>query len=221
MSQEIRLSREQRTDALRRLEESLRGAQTASDLMDDAFCDFIGVNRTDGRCLDIVDQRGPMTAGDLAREVGLTTGAATTMVDRLVTAGLLERSGDPHDRRKVLVALTPEAKRLAAEVYGPMAEASSPYVEALSDQDLLTIIRFLETSRRLNQELAGRVRARVPRRKASLRYRLEQAKVLKDDAKSLFKTIKSEMKDLVSIAMVVGGTRWVQDEHGRWQEIKD
>jgi DNA-binding MarR family transcriptional regulator len=206
---------------MRRLKEAVRGAQVASDLIDEAFCDFIGVNRTDGRCLDIVDQRGPMTAGDLAREVGLTTGAATAMVDRLVAAGLLDRSGDPHDRRKVLVNVTPEAKRLAAEVYGPIVEATTPYVESLSDQDLLTIIQFLETSRRVNQELGRRVRDRTPRRKASLRYRLEQARMLKDDAKTLLKTIKGEMKDLVSVALVVGGKRWVQDEQGRWREIEE
>lgn len=218
MNQEVRLSREQRAAAKRRLEEAVRGAQTATDLMDQAFADFLGINRTDGRVIDIVDQHGQLTAGDLAREIGLTTGAVTAVVDRLEKAGLLHRKTDPGDRRKVVVELTSEAKRLAAEVYGPLARAAAPYIDALSDQDILTVIRFLEASRQVNQELARTVRARTPTRKVPLRYRLEQAKALKTDAKTLLKTIKSDVKELASGVIDLSGSTWEQDEDGRWVE---
>lgn len=187
-------------------------------MMDEAFCDFLGINRSDGRCLDVVDRNGRVTAGELAREVGLTTGAVTAMVDRLITAGLVHRKRDPDDRRKVLIELTPEAKKLAEDIYGQMAHATGPYIEALSDHDLLTLIAFFDTSRRVNLELAETVRNRVTKRKAPLRYRVEQAKLLKNEAKSLFKTLKSEMKGLVSVVIGSGDARWVQDESGRWVE---
>lgn len=219
MNQDIRLSREQRAAAVDRLVDSLRAAQTATDMMDEAFCDFLGINRTDGRCLDVVDRRGHVTAGELAREVGLTTGAVTAMVDRLEAAGLLRRQSDPGDRRKVLIELTPEAAKLAADIYGQMAHATAPYIDALTDHDLLTLIAFFDASRRVNLELAETVRNRTTNRKATLRYRLEQAKALKDDAKALFKAMKSEMKGWVSIVVVSGDTRWEQDDSGRWVEV--
>jgi DNA-binding MarR family transcriptional regulator len=221
MSEDIRLSRDQRDGALIRLKEAVRGAQRANDMMDEAFCDFLGVNRTDGRCLDIVDERGQMTAGELAREVGITSGAVTALIDRLEAAGFLQRKNDPSDRRKVLIELTPEAKRLGEEVYGPLAHAGMPYLESLEDHEILTLIGYLETSRRINIEMAEAIQARTPARAVvSLRYRMEQARALKNDAKKLFKTIKSDVKDLISVVAVTGGSTWTQDENGKWVESK-
>ncbi|MGA7271682.1 MAG: MarR family transcriptional regulator, partial [Acidimicrobiia bacterium] len=61
-----------REDALRRLTAAVRGAQAAGEALDEAFADFAGLNRTDTRCLDIIDQTGPLTAGELARRIGLS-----------------------------------------------------------------------------------------------------------------------------------------------------
>ena len=221
MNQDNQLSREQREQAIARLKGAIRAAQNASDIMDEAFTDFLGINRTDGRCLDVVDRHGQVTAGELASEVGLTTGAVTAMVDRLELAGLLERRRDKTDRRKVLIQLTSEARTLTKEVYGEMARATAPYVETLSDHDLLTIIAFLETGRRVNLELAEAVRGRTGKRKASLRYRIEQARALKNDAKALFKTMKKELKEMVSVVVITGDSHWEQDESGRWIEVKN
>ncbi len=121
----------------------------------------------------------------------------------------------------MLIELTTEARRLGEEVYGPMAQATSPYIESLSDQDLLTVIQFMEANRRVNLELARTVRARIPSRKMPLRYRLEQAKALKTDAKTLLKTIKGEVKDLASVVIDLSGSRWEQDDEGRWVRSAD
>lgn len=221
MNQDIRLSREQRVEAIWQLVDSLRASQTATDILDEAFCDFLGINRTDGRCLDVVDRRGQITAGELAKEVGLTTGAVTAMVDRLETAGLVQRTRDAQDRRKVLIQLTPDAKQIAAEIYGEMAHATAPFIDAMSDRDLLTLIAFFDASRRVNLELAETVRRRSTKRKASLRYRIEQAMSLKKEAKELFKTLRDDMKNLVSVVIVSGDTRWEMGEGGRWVEVPD
>ena len=221
MNQDIRLSREQRAEAIWQLVDSLRASQTATDILDEAFCDFLGINRTDGRCLDVVDRKGQVTAGELAKEVGLTTGAVTAMIDRLEAADLLRRTRDETDRRKVLIQLTPDAKEIAAEIYGQMAHATAPFIDAMSDSDLLTLIAFFDASRRVNLELAETVRERSTKRKTNLRYRIEQAKALKVDAMELFKTLKDDMKNLVSVVIVSGDTRWEMDEEGRWVEVPD
>ena len=140
------------------------------------------------------------------------------MIDRLEVADLVQRKSDPDDRRKVLIELTEEAKQLAMDVYGQLATATGPYIDRLSDSELLTLISFFETSRRVNMELAESVRNRIERRKIPLRQRLEQVKELKAHAKALSKTIKQEAKDWVKVDFIIGDTRWVRDEEGRWVE---
>lgn len=220
MSQDIHLSRDQRSIAEKRLVEALRASQRASDLLDQAFADFIGINRTDLRCLDIVDQHGQLTAGALAREAGLTTGAVTAVVDRLVMAGLLERSYDPDDRRKVLVEATPDAVKLGEEVYGPLGRSGQLHLDTLSDEQVFTIIGFLEVTRRITSQHTEAIRGRTATKPVPLRYRLEQARMLKDDAKALVKTIKREVKGMAGIVLEISGSEWVQDENGRWVEKK-
>jgi|ERR1039458_7029020 DNA-binding MarR family transcriptional regulator len=83
-------------------EESLnevRGSQGATDRFDQAVADAIGLNRTDMRCLDVIDREGPVPAGRLADVPGLTTGAITTVPDRLEKAG-----DDPIGRRATIEA---------------------------------------------------------------------------------------------------------------------
>ena len=218
MNQDINLSREQRQTAIRRLVEALRSLQLASDLLDEAYADFVGINRTDLRCMDIVDQRGRVTAGELAREAGLTTGAVTAVVDRMETAGLLQRTYDANDRRKVWIELTPDAQRLGEEVYGPLDQAGQMHLASLGDEQVLTIIGFLEVSRRITMENVEAIRSRTSTKKMPLRYRLEQARMIKDDAKALAKRIKHELKEMKVIVLDLHGSKWEQDEDGRWVE---
>jgi DNA-binding MarR family transcriptional regulator len=51
----------------------------------------------------------------LADELGLSMGAASTLVDRLVTRGLVERDADAADRRAVFVSLSEKGRGVLAE----------------------------------------------------------------------------------------------------------
>jgi DNA-binding MarR family transcriptional regulator len=57
---------------------------------------------------------GRLTMRDLGRAVVISKSGLTGLVDRMERAGLVERGGDPDDRRVVHVTLTPAG----AEVYG-------------------------------------------------------------------------------------------------------
>jgi DNA-binding MarR family transcriptional regulator len=52
------------------------------------------------------------TASELTRQMGVDSTAVTRMVDRLSDKGLVTRAPDPEDRRRHLLALTPEARAL-------------------------------------------------------------------------------------------------------------
>ncbi|SRR6185437_9847528 len=116
--------------------------QNDYDRFEDAAAEYFGVNRTAMRCMEVLDRVGQLTAGDIARETGLTSGAVTAMLDRLERVGYVRRLRDEADRRRVLVELTDKARQLAAEVYGPLADAMAEF-ERYSDEELELIRDFL------------------------------------------------------------------------------
>jgi DNA-binding MarR family transcriptional regulator len=61
-------------------------------------------------------RRQQMTVGEIATALDCSMPAASELVDRLVDAGHLVRASDPADRRRVLVAATPETRRISAHL---------------------------------------------------------------------------------------------------------
>ncbi len=149
---------------MRRLGEEIRAGQRTVDVVDDLVAELMGINRTDARCIDILEQHGRMSAGELAGFSGLTTGAVTAVVDRLERAGYAERAPDTTDRRRVLVELTPEARELIWELMGrPMREAAVPMMKRYSDAELELLAEFHRQSRELQERHAEWLRSRKPR----------------------------------------------------------
>ena len=66
----------------------------AASEFDEGLAKKLKLSRTDLRCLDLVDRLGPLTAGRLAEESGLTTGAGTFILDRLEEAARARRIAD-------------------------------------------------------------------------------------------------------------------------------
>ena len=83
---------------------------------------------------------------------------------------------------------------------------------------MFTIIGFLEVTRRITDQHTEAIRARSDSGKVSLRYRLEQVKAIKDEAKTLMKTIKNEVKGMATVVVELGGSHWERDEKGNWVE---
>src|SRR5687768_7436133 len=96
------------------MHEARRGGSIGT-LHNRAAADLVGMNQTDWDCLDVLDWTGPITAGDLAKRVGLTSGAITGVLDRLEKAGLARRVADPGDRRRVIVEVTVDPTSPAAD----------------------------------------------------------------------------------------------------------
>jgi len=61
--------------------------------------------------------RQQMTVGEIAAALACSMPAASELVDRLVDAGHLLRTSDPADRRRVLVAATPDSRRIGARLH--------------------------------------------------------------------------------------------------------
>ena len=145
------------------LEEALgaavRAYQTAVDNFDQAVADHVGINRTDARCLDLIDQAGGMTAGELARAAGLTSGAVTAVVDRLEAAGFARRVPDPADRRRVRVEATDKVWETHGPLLGPMLEEGQALRDDFTDAELARFTEFLQRVIELQARHTERVRA--------------------------------------------------------------
>lgn len=59
---------------------------------------------------------GALTPGRLGEQMLLSSGGITKRIDRLEAEGRVRRDPDPHDRRGVLVVLTPKGRRLADRI---------------------------------------------------------------------------------------------------------
>ena len=151
------MSSKRRKRAMDALNREVRGWQADQELFDSTVMERAGINRTDWRCLDILGTRGPMTAGQLAEAVRLTTGAVTGVLYRLEASGLVRRVRDTRDRRKVIVELTDDVARQGAPVYGPLiAEAAEAHAVFNADE-LELITRFIGIERGLLAKHTERV----------------------------------------------------------------
>jgi DNA-binding MarR family transcriptional regulator len=159
MNQDVQKSREALIDELGTV---VRAQQRANDLFDQAVVDRFGLNRTDGRVVDLLQERGPMAAGEVARAVRLTTGAVTAVVDRLVERGIVQRMDDPRDRRRVLIAITDMANRYAMEMYGPLVREGDEMLANFTTAELAAIIEFLRLDTELHERHTEHLAALPP-----------------------------------------------------------
>lgn len=86
-----------------------------------------------------------LSPGVLLQRTLVTSGAMTNRIDRLESAGLVARRGDPEDGRGVIVRLTPAGKRRIDKCLADLLAR---------EQELLT-----ELSTAQRRELAGLLRA--------------------------------------------------------------
>jgi DNA-binding MarR family transcriptional regulator len=81
----------------------------------DALVEPHGVTVSDYLVLALV-RRGRSSPVELCRVLGRTTGGMSLTLDRLVTAGWVERRPDPGDRRRIVVRLTAAGQARARAV---------------------------------------------------------------------------------------------------------
>jgi DNA-binding MarR family transcriptional regulator len=86
-----------------------------------------------------------MRPADLAQAVMLTSSGTTKRLDRLESAGLIERRPDPQDRRGLLIELTPAGHRLIDEAVTDHVAAEHRLLTALSPAERDQLAGLLRT----------------------------------------------------------------------------
>jgi DNA-binding MarR family transcriptional regulator len=142
----------------------IRASQNATDRFDQAVSDAMGMNRTDMRLVDHLEREGRLTAGELARRTGLTTGAITTAIDRLERAGFAHRVRDPDDRRRVYVELNREALAAAGDFYSEHAQLGETLYHRYTEEQVQLLLEFVSRGRELNERRAAELEADLAKR---------------------------------------------------------
>lgn len=114
------------------------------------------ISPTDMRAVSFISLTEGATPKLTADHLGLTTGAMTTLADRLERAGLVTRAANPSDRRSLLLRVTPRGAEM-------MAEVNELYIRAFSEAfDPADMPRMREAFLELAESLGRLAREREP-----------------------------------------------------------
>ena len=139
---------DRRLEQLDPLGRELQRVGTWTVLFKQALAERLGINASDLECLDLLEETGPVTAGQLAKHTGLTTAAITGMIDRLEKGRFVQRTRDPNDRRKVVVQPLPDRISEIGRLYASLGQAVDQLRSRYSGEEQALLLDF---ATRVNQ----------------------------------------------------------------------
>jgi DNA-binding MarR family transcriptional regulator len=172
---EKRLSRH--AELVKEIFVAIQDEQTQQTFLSNAIAERLGVTSNELEVLGTLVARGPLSAGDVARRTGLTSGAVTRLIDRLAERGSVRRVPDPTDRRRVLVEITPGALKACEPFYGPIAKEGTALLEKLTVDQLEVILEYLRVSYAFSKRHTERVEAmperyELPKRRVNIKAKV-------------------------------------------------
>jgi DNA-binding MarR family transcriptional regulator len=137
---------EHRAELIDRLRALGEQSATETALFQQTAAAHYGLGISEMKALGVLLREGQVSAGRLAEELSLTTGAVTGVIDRLTRRGLARRTADPDDRRRVLVE--PDRAALAAgeNVYLPIGRAFDELHAGYRTEELVFLADYLQRS---------------------------------------------------------------------------
>ncbi|HEV7203486.1 MAG TPA: MarR family transcriptional regulator [Jatrophihabitans sp.] len=91
--------------------ESMRRVVVSSERLRTQMADHLGLALGEVIILSLVGYPDPVTPTELAVALGRNASTITAAIDRLETAGMIERRSHPRDRRKTILVVSEEGER--------------------------------------------------------------------------------------------------------------
>ncbi len=148
-------------EQLQKFRDISRAYSDASILMHESIARKAGLTGTDHKYLGLIIQHEKVTAGEIAKMTGLTTGAVTGLIDRLEKKELVARQFDKNDRRKVwIVPNATNTMKLMTPLFTELQEKTTQLIHSFSQQEIESIERYFvsaiaimnEVKEKLNHE---------------------------------------------------------------------
>lgn len=136
------MSSEKRDHSSLTLHRAVRLFIAGSSLFGQTVAEKLGLHPTDMQFLNLLDLLGPMTPGALAQRSGLSPGGVTTVVDRLVKAGYVERMAKPGDRRSLLVSIRRARQKRVTTNFESARKQFERAIQGFTDEELAMVLRF-------------------------------------------------------------------------------
>jgi DNA-binding MarR family transcriptional regulator len=131
----------------------------AIDLIGGAAASRAGINQTDLICLELLARQGPMSAGQVASALGLTTAAISAMASRLEAQGYARREMDPNDRRRVLLHVSLDRAGEAVGLFAGLFQATEDLCSSYEERDIQLLHDLLRRFRELITDQAAALRS--------------------------------------------------------------
>ncbi len=96
------------------------------------------------KTLTLLRHQGPQRMGSIATYLGSTLSSSTSIIDRLVDKGLVERVPDPDDRRVVICQLTPQGQEATEQFWRIGRTRVVELAERLDIEELEIVVRAME-----------------------------------------------------------------------------
>ncbi len=100
-------------------------------------------NGAQGKILYVLWEFGDQSIVEISKRTGLAKTSLTSMLERMEQAGLITRTADAEDRRRLLISLTERARELKDEYDRVSDRASEVYYEGFSEAEVAEFEDYL------------------------------------------------------------------------------
>lgn len=123
---------------------ALRRILRATELYGRALARAAGLTPVQIRVLQIVAETGASTPKAISARMGVSQATMTTLIDRLVAKGLVDRQRSEADRRQMNIFITGAGREAIARAPDPLHDRYVAGFEALPDWEQAMIVAVLE-----------------------------------------------------------------------------
>jgi DNA-binding MarR family transcriptional regulator len=131
----------------------LRNLGTRMVLFQQKAAHSLKVVHTDFKTADILNETGPLTAGELSKVTGLSTGSVTALVDRLEHEGFVRREKDSNDRRRVMIVPVDVKQEVIKQHYSPLNKAMIELCSNYNMEELSLIMDFINRTIQIHEQV--------------------------------------------------------------------
>lgn len=149
------MSKKQTNSIVDKFRTASRQYSDTSIFMHEAIARKAGLSGADHKYLGLILQHKELTAGDIAKLTGLTTGAVTGLIDRLEKKKLLKRQLTKNDRRKVIIIPNVEnSMKLLQPIFSKLQQKTTDLIDSFTDKEIQIIERyFTEATTIMNETI--------------------------------------------------------------------